>query len=68
VYLAKTAQLGHEHPAIFTVSLAFPLAQKTMLLKFDFLKVGQLGHRQSFTFSSFSETDFPKLLTKEHSV
>jgi hypothetical protein len=56
----KTEQLGHKQPAALAVSLAFPLAQKTLLLKFDFLYVGQPGHKQSFAFSSLSGTALPK--------
>jgi hypothetical protein len=39
---------------------ALPLAQKTLPLKFDFLQVGQPGHKQSLVFSSLSETEFLK--------
>jgi hypothetical protein len=65
VYFVKTAQLGHKHPTALKVSFAFPLAQKTVLLKFDRLKVGQVGHRQSFAFSSMSGTGFPKIITEK---
>jgi hypothetical protein len=58
-------QFGHKHPTAFIVSFAFPLAQKTVLLNFDCLNVGQVGHRQSFAFSSLSGTGFPKIITKK---
>jgi hypothetical protein len=47
-------------PAVAAFSLALPLAQKTLPLKFDFLQVGQAGHKQSLAFSSLSETGFLK--------
>jgi hypothetical protein len=36
----NSAQLGHMQPAVAAFSLALPLAQKTLPLKFDFLQVG----------------------------
>jgi nanoRNase/pAp phosphatase (c-di-AMP/oligoRNAs hydrolase) len=57
--------LGHKHPTGLTVSFAFPLAQKTVLLKFDCLKVGQVGHRHSLAFSSLSGAGFPKIITEK---
>jgi hypothetical protein len=50
-------------PASVTFSFAFPLAQKTLPLKFDFLYVGQVGHVQSLAFSELSGTGFPKNFT-----
>jgi hypothetical protein len=51
-------------PTVATFSLILPLAQKTLPLKFDFLKVGQVGHKQSLALSSLSETGFLKNPTK----
>jgi hypothetical protein len=46
-------------PAVAAFSLALSLAQ-TLPLKFDFLQVGQAGHKQSLAFSSLSGTGFLK--------
>jgi hypothetical protein len=47
-------------PAAIIFSVAFPLTQKTLPLKFDFLYVGQPGHTHSLAFSSLSGTALPK--------
>jgi hypothetical protein len=52
--------LGHKQPASLTFSLAFPLAQNTLFVKFDFLYVGQVGHKHDLAFSSLSGTELPK--------
>jgi hypothetical protein len=44
-----------------TFSLAFPLAQKTLPVKLDFLYVGQPGHKHTLAFSSLSVTALPKI-------
>jgi hypothetical protein len=49
------------HPAVVAFSAALPLAQNTLLLKLDFLKVGHPGHRHSLVFSWLSGTKLPKL-------
>jgi hypothetical protein len=46
--------------AALAVSLAFPLAQKTLFVKLDFLYVGQVGHIHNLVFSSLSGTGLPK--------
>jgi len=60
----KTGHVGHKQPTALTFSVAFPLAQKTLLLKFDFLNVGHVGHIHNFAFSSLSRTVLPKNFTK----
>jgi hypothetical protein len=54
-------------PLISGFSLAFPFAQKTLPVKFDFLWVGQLGHKQRLVFSSLSGTRLPKNSPKQQS-
>jgi hypothetical protein len=60
----NTRQLGHTQATALAVSFAFPFAQKTLLVKFDFKYVGQAGHKHNLAFSSLSGTELPKNITK----
>jgi hypothetical protein len=63
-YVLNTLQLGHTQATALAVSFAFPFAQKTLLVKFDFKYVGQAGHKHNLVFSSLSGTGLPKKITK----
>ena len=51
------------HHAVMAFSAALPLAQNTLLLKVDFLKVGHPGHKHSLAFSWLSGTKLPINIT-----
>ena len=51
-----TEQFGQMQFFCVTVSLAFPLAQNSIPLRCDSLKVGQPGQMHAFTFSGLSAT------------
>jgi hypothetical protein len=59
--LVKTEHLGQLQETLLTFSFAFPFAQKSIPVRFELLKVGQLGHKHNFRFSSLSGTDITVL-------
>ena len=63
----NTLQLGQTQATALAVSFAFPLAQKTLLIKFDFKYVGQPEHKHKLAFSSLLGAKLPKKSPNIHS-